>query len=71
MVEIAKPGPRDVCALCQKEIKPGTVFVVRRVLLPDGNNAYIPAHLWCNARAKGASASSLKMLSKVQNLEVN
>lgn len=52
VIQAQKGG--DICALCGKPIKPGTVFVLKRVSLTDGSNALLFVHLTCNAYVRGA-----------------
>ena len=44
----------DVCALCGKPIRQGTIFVIRPVPYKTGQFAWIFAHLWCDAARRGA-----------------
>ena len=57
VIQARKGG--DICALCGKEIKPGTVFVIRPVPYKMGQYAWIFAHLWCDARRRGATKERL------------
>lgn len=49
----AKRGA-DVCAHCGKEIRPGTVFVIKPVPFKKDQFAYVFMHLWCDAERRGA-----------------
>lgn len=52
----------DVCALCGMQIKAGTVFVAKHVRFDNGQDAWIPCHLHCNARLRGAKQEKLRAL---------
>lgn len=52
VIQAKKSG--DVCALCGREIRPGTVFVIKPVPYQNGQFAWIFAHLWCDAARRGA-----------------
>lgn len=42
-----KQKPRDVCAICGKEIAPNTVFILRRTYDRNGGQMK-PVHIMCS-----------------------
>lgn len=55
----------DVCGLCGKPIRPGTVFVIRHIEGKNGQFAWIFAHLWCDAARRGAQRVKHRELSRL------
>lgn len=44
----------DLCCYCGKEIRRGTVFVIKPIPIQNGQYAYGYMHLWCDAMTRGA-----------------
>ena len=60
IVDMARErGIADICGICGKPIKPGTVFALVKIRGENGEKGWIFAHLWCDARRRGATKERL------------
>lgn len=51
---LQKQKGADLCWYCGKEIRKGTVFVIKPIPTEKGQYAYAFLHLWCDAERRGA-----------------
>lgn len=57
VIQAIKGG--DLCVYCQQPIKPGTVFILKKITFKGGMCGMFFAHLECNAMARGAKPEKL------------